>query len=161
MIRSDTLWLAMSVLYNETMARTILPVSNVQLDEGYFVPAHPVSMVLVPYGLYLTFASYLCPSSCIPPILPLGPLATYLGTNFNFLMGSISAVAAALHVGEAIQAWYLSSVIYRLNNLSIILWTLNVFFFGIFGFWPLAFPEFFYSVKDTYCSIPGASCFNI
>jgi len=146
---------------SDCLARTILPVSSVQLDDGYFVPAYPVFMVLVPYGLFLTFSSYLCPSTCIPSSLPLGSLATYLGTNFNFLMGSISAVAAALHVGEAIQAWYLSSVIYRLNSLSVILWTLNVFFFGIFGFWPLAFPELFSSVSDTYCSLPGAACFNI
>ena len=141
--------------------RTILPVSEIQLNDGFFVPAYPLFMVLVPYGLFLTFSSYLCPTTCIPSFLPLGPLATFLGTNFNFLMGSISAIAAALHVGESIQAWYLSLVIYKLNRLSVILWTLNVFFFGIFGFWPLAFPATFYSVKDAYCSFPGATCFNV
>ena len=162
----------MSLLYNSSylqdlnyeitgVERTILPISDIQLPDGYFVPAYPLSMVLVPYGLFLTFSSFLCPSTCLPSFLPLSSLATYLGTNYNFLMGSISAVAAALHVGEAIQAWYLSSIIYRLNSLSIILWTLNVFFFGIFGFWPLAFPDFFYSVKDIYCSLPGATCFNV
>ena len=91
--------------------RTILPMSYIQLPDGYFVPAYPLSMVLVPYGLFLTFSSFLCPSTCVPSFLPLSSLASYLGTNYNFLMGSISAVAAALHVGEAIQAWYLSSII--------------------------------------------------
>ena len=147
----------------ETFAvdRTVLPVSDIQLNDAFFVPAYPLFMVLVPYGLFLTFSSYLCPTTCIPSFLPLGSLATFLGTNFNFLMGSISAIAAALHVGEAIQAWYLSLVIYKLNRLSVILWTLNVFFFGIFGFWPLGFPDFFYSVKDIYCSLPAATCFNV
>merc|ERR1719318_1199488 len=84
------------------LARTVLPVSDIQLAPGYFVPAYPLFMLLVPYGLFLTFSSFLCPSTCIPSSLP-------LGTHANFLMGSISAVAAALHVGEAVQAWYLSS----------------------------------------------------
>ena len=51
-----------------------------------------------------------------------------------------SAIAAALHVGEAVQAFFLASLQYNLNPLVVLLWTLNVFFFGIFGFWPLAFP---------------------
>ena len=143
------------------MANTQYLESTLQLDDGYFVPAHPLLMVLVLYGLFLTFTSFICPLTCIPFSLPLGSFATFLGTNFNFLMGIISAIAAALHVGEAILAWYFSLFIYRLNTLSIILWTLNVFLFGIFGFWPLAFPELFYSVSDEYCSLPGASCFNI
>ena len=53
----------------------------------------------------------------------------------------LSAIAAALHVGEAIQAFFLASFQYNLNPLVVLLWTLNVFFFGIFGFWPLAFPQ--------------------
>ena len=52
-----------------------------------------------------------------------------------------SAIAAALHVGEAVQAFFLASLQYNLNPLVVLLWTLNVFFFGIFGFWPLAFPQ--------------------
>ena len=52
-----------------------------------------------------------------------------------------SAIAAALHVGEAVQALFLASLQYNLNPLVVLLWTLNVFFFGIFGFWPLAFPQ--------------------
>jgi len=132
--------------------------STSQLSENFFVPAYPIWMVLVPYGLYLTFSSYFCPTTCLPTGLPLAPLATWLGTNLNFLMGIISAIAAALHVGEAVQAFYLSSVVYRLSSASVLLWTLNVFFFGIFGFWPLAFPDFFRSVEATYCSLPGALC---
>ena len=52
-----------------------------------------------------------------------------------------SAIAAALHVGEAVQAFVLASLQYNLNPIVVLLWTLNVFFFGIFGFWPLAFPQ--------------------
>ena len=52
-----------------------------------------------------------------------------------------SAIAAALHVGEAVQAFFLASLQYNLNPFVVLLWTLNVFFFGIFGFWPLAFPQ--------------------
>jgi len=133
-------------------------VSEIALNPNFFVLAYPLWIVLVPYGLYLTFSSYLCPAACLPSYLPLSGLATWLGTNLNFLMGVISAVAAALHVGEAIQAFYLSSVVYQLSPLYVFLWTANVFFFGIFGFWPLAFPDFFYSVSSTYCSLPGSLC---
>jgi len=71
-----------------------------------------------------------------------------------------SAIAAALHVGEAVQAFFLASLQYNLNPLVVLLWTLNVFFFGIFGFWPLAFPQVFQDNKATYCSLPGSLCFN-
>ena len=98
--------------YSEVIDRTSLPTSVIQLNQNFFVPANIISMVLVPYGLYLTFSSFLCPTTCLPSSLPLAPLATYLGTNFNFLMGSISAVAAALHLGEAVQAFYLARFFY-------------------------------------------------
>jgi len=117
-------------------------------------------MVLVPYGLYLTFSSFLCPTTCLPSFLPLSSLATFLGTSFNPLMGVISVIAATLHIGEAVLAWILASAYYHLNSLTVLLWTLNVFFFGIFGFWPLAFPQVFQDVKSTYCSLPGATCFH-
>ena len=93
-----------------------------------------------------------------------------------------SAIAAALHVGEAVQAFFLASFQYNLNPLVVLLWTLNVFFFGIFGFWPLAYPQVaidndhdcgdrdvlhwtifiqvFQDNKATYCAIPGSLCFN-
>ena len=130
------------------------------LQPDFFVPAYPLWMVLVPYGLYLTFTSYLCPT-CLPASLPAAPLARWLGTNANFLMGLVSAVAAALHVGEAAQAWFLASRVYRLHSTAVALWTLNVFLFGIFGFWPLAFPDIFYFVSEFYCDIPGAACFGV
>ena len=76
-------------------------ITNIQLNEGFFVPAHPLWMVLVPYGLYLTFASYLCPTTCLPSFLPLAPLATFLGTSFPLLMGTVSAISVSLHIGEA------------------------------------------------------------
>lgn len=136
-------------------------VSSIQLNEGFFVPAHPLWMILVPYGLYLTFASYLCPTTCLPAFLPLAPLATLLGTSFPLLMGTLSAVAGSLHIGEAVQAWHLARNVYGLNSVTVSLWTFNVFFFGIFGFWPLAFPDHFYLVRDVYCAVPGASCFNV
>ena len=52
----------------EVIDRSII--SSIQLNEGFFVPAHPLWMILVPYGLYLTFASYLCPTTCLPSFLP-------------------------------------------------------------------------------------------
>ena len=136
-------------------------ITSIQLREGFFVPAHPLWMILVPYGLYLTFASYLCPTTCLPSFLPLATLATFLGTSFPLLMGALSAVAGSLHIGEAIQAWHLARNVYSLNSIAVSLWTFNVLFFGIFGFWPLAFPDIFYSVRETYCAIPGALCFNV
>lgn len=147
--------------YEMIQEKTFLGVTNIELKPGFFVPAHVVSMILVPYGLYLTFSSYLCPTTCLPSWLPLAGLATLLGTQLNLLMGIISLVAASLHVGEAALAWQLSRNVYNLNPTTVALWTLNVFFFGIFGFWPLAFPDKFYSVSDTYCQLPGAACYNI
>ena len=148
-----------NISFFEVSDRSII--SSIQLNEGFFVPAHPLWMILVPYGLYLTFASYLCPTTCLPSFLPLAPLATFLGTSFPLLMGTLSAVAGSLHIGEAVQAWHLARNVYSLNSVTVSLWTFNVFFFGIFGFWPLAFPDLFYSVRDVYCAVPGASCFNV
>ena len=147
--------------YSEVIDRTSLPTSVIQLNQNFFVPANIISMILVPYGLYLTFTSFLCPTTCLPSWLPLAPLATYLGTNFNFLMGAISAVAAALHLGEAVQAYYLARYFYHLNPLTVILWTINVFFFGIFGFFPLAFPDLFYFISDEYCRLPTVICIGV
>ena len=39
-------------------------ITSIQLSEGFFVPAHPLWMILVPYIVYLTFASFL--SSLLP-----------------------------------------------------------------------------------------------
>ena len=137
-------------------------ITSIQLREGFFVPAHPLWMILVPYGLYLTFASYLCPTTCLPSFLPLATLATFLGTSFPLLMGTLSAMIGILHIGVyPIQAWHLATNVYSLNSVTVSLWIVNVFLFGIFGLWPLAFPDIFYLVRDTYCAIPGASCFNV
>ena len=136
-------------------------ITSIQLREGFFVPAHPLWMILVPYIVYLTLGSFLCPTTCLPSFLPLAPLATLLGTSFPLLMGTLSAVAGSLHIGEAIQAWHLARNVYSLNSIAVSLWTFNVLFFGIFGFWPLAFPDIFYSVRETYCAIQGALCFNV
>jgi len=135
--------------------------TSIQVNEEFFVPAHPVFMVLIPYGLFLTFTSFLCPL-CLLPLapLPLAPLATFLGLKFNSLMGILSFVAASLHIGEAIQAFEIANV-YGLSLTSTLLWTANTLAFGIFGMWPLAFVDFFYSVSDTYCQFPGSSCFNV
>ena len=73
-------------------------------------------------------------------------------------MGALSAVAAALHVGEAVQAFYLANYHYGLNPLTVVLWTVNTFFFGIFGFFPLAFPSLFYYFSDEYCRLPTIIC---
>ena len=140
--------------------RVLDRVSSVTLNPGFFVPAHVISMILVPYGLYLTFSSYLCPTTCLPSFLPLASLATFLGTQFNLIMGILSLVAAGLHVFEAALAWNLATV-YQLNPTTSLLWVVNVFLFGIFGFWPLAFPDIFYSVDEVYCQLPGAACFNV
>ena len=137
-------------------------ITSIQLREGFFVPAHPLWMILVPYGLYLTFASYLCPTTCLPSFLPLAPLVTLLGTSFPLLMGTLSAMIGILHIGVyPIQAWHLATNVYSLNSVTVSLWIVNVFLFGIFGFWPLAFPDIFYSVRETYCAIQGALCFNV
>ena len=137
-------------------------ITSIQLSEGFFVPAHPLWMILVPYIVYLTFASFLCPTTCLPSFLPLAPLATLLGTSFPLLMGTLSAMIGILHIGVyPIQAWHLATNVYSLNSVTVSLWIVNVFLFGIFGFWPLAFPDIFYLVRDTYCAIPGASCFNV
>ena len=77
----------------------------------------------------------------IRQFLSLGPHPMYSNTDFYEQTHYHSAIAAALHVGEAVQAFFLASLQYNLNPLVVLLWTLNVFFFGIFGFWPLAFPQ--------------------
>ena len=128
----------------------LVPASTTQLQPGFLVPAHPLWVVLVPYGLYLTFSSALCPASCLPAALPLAPLAAQHGTAAPGLMRGLSLVAAALHLGEAAEAWRLASSVYSLHSATAALWTLNVFLFGIFGFWPLAFPDLFYSVREDF-----------
>ena len=49
----------------------------------------------------------------------------------------------------------------RFDQITVALQTLNALAFGIFGFWPLAFPDLFYSVAPKYCTLPLAGCFNL
>ena len=136
-------------------------VTDIDLNPGFFVPPHLVALVLVPYGLYLLFSSYLCPLTCLPSWLPLASMASFLGTQFKLAMGLIILVTMAWHAKDAVLAWHLANNIYHLSPPTVAVWILSVVFFGIFGYWPLAFPDIFFSVSDTYCKIPGAICFNI
>ena len=63
--------------------------SKVQLQPDYFVPPHPISIVTIPYGLFLVFAAWLDPE-LIPQDWPLGALAYYLGINYNGLVAFMS-----------------------------------------------------------------------
>ena len=135
-------------------------ISHKPLDAGFFIPAHPVWLI-VPYALYLTFASYLCPVTCLPPFLPLAPLLTSLGTTSPVMMGSFSALFGSIHIGEALQAWHLARNVYSLNMVTSGLWAFTGGFFGLVGFWPLAFPDIFLPMSDMYCSIPGVWCLNV
>ena len=75
----------------------------------------------------------------------------FLGENAHGLVAALSAFAAVSHIGEAMYAFYLAGKIYKLRPINVLLWTLNTFFFGIFGFWPLAFPDFYFSIEADYC----------
>merc|ERR1711990_358033 len=60
------------------------------LNSGFFVPVHPVLGIVICYGLYLTFCSALCPLQCLPSYLPLGSLASYLGTQYHLAMSILA-----------------------------------------------------------------------
>ena len=63
----------------------------------FFVPVHPVLMLgkgasnckrkftstilVICYGMYLTFSSAICPLSCLPSALPVASFASNLGTS--------------------------------------------------------------------------------
>ena len=135
-------------------------ISQKPLEAGFFIPAHPM-WIIVPYALYLTFSSYLCPVVCLPPFLPLAPLLTSLGTSFPLMMGSFSALFGAIHIGEAMQAWHLARDVYSLDMVTSGLWAFTGGFFGLVGFWPLAFPDLFLPMSDIYCSLPFVWCLNV
>ena len=63
-------------------------------------------MVWFSYLLWLTFEYYLCPF-CLLSFLPMAPLATFTSTFFPLFMAPI----------------------------TMSIWIVNLFFFGIFGFW--------------------------
>ena len=66
-------------------------------------------------------------------------------------MAALSAFSAVAHISEAMYAFYLAGKVYKLKTINVILWTLNAFCFGIFGLWPLAFPDFYFSIENEYC----------
>ena len=146
--------------YSQLEASEKSIISQKPLDAGFFIPAHPVWLI-VPYALYLTFASFLCPITCLPSFLPLAPLLTSLGTSYPVMMGSFSALFGAIHMGEALQAWHLAREVYNLNPVTSGLWSVTGFFFGLVGFWPLAFPDVFLRMSDSYCTMPGVWCLNV
>ena len=70
-----------------------------RLPVNFYVPPHPIVIVAIPYGLLLTFLAAFSPAS-IPSTAPLGLLAAYLGTNFNFWMVLLSILAGSMHIGR-------------------------------------------------------------
>ena len=91
---------------------------------------------MICYGLYLTFCSALCPLQCLPAYLPLGSLASYLGTEYHLAMSILAAVAAGLHVMESLYAFYLTRFKLNMKPATIALWTINILIAGIFGKFP-------------------------
>ena len=63
---------------------------------------------------------------------------------------NLNTGAGILHLIEPIWALYIAGT-YGLNLTTSVLWAFSGLIFGIFGLWPLVFPEFFFSVKDQYC----------
>jgi len=122
---------------------------NRVFKENFFVPAHPILFIAIVYGLFLTFASAICPQTCLSMYLPLGSFASMLGKDYStgylcrqlcqFLLFPVSvmiviAVGAGLaHVGEALYCLHLTKNKHKMKKNIILLWTLNVFFVGIFG----------------------------
>ena len=129
--------------------------SKVQLEADFFVPPNPLFVVAIPYGLFIVFAAWLSPE-LIPQTWPLGALAYYLGTNYNGLVAVISIIAGILHLIEPIWALYLAGT-YGLNLSTSVMWAFSGLVYGIFGLWPLVFPDFFFQIKDQYCKYSPCS----
>ena len=123
---------------------------------NFFIPAHPVLALLIPYGLLLTFSSALFPDN-IPSFIPLGELAKYLGNTYPTLMQFLALFAAAAHVSYPFYMIKLT-IRYQLLPKESFLWIFNGFFFGIFGIWPLVFYDIFLNHATTYCNIPLSIC---
>ena len=123
---------------------------------NFFIPAHPVIAILIPYGLLITFSSALFPQN-IPSFVPLGELARYLGENYPTMMQLLSLFAAGLHVSYPFYMIKLA-LEYQLLPKQIVLWAVNGLFFGIFAIWPIIFYDFFLENMVTYCNIPLALC---
>ena len=122
----------------------------------FFVPAHPVVALLIPYGLLLTFSSALFPDN-IPSFVPLGELARYLGNEYPTLMQFLALFAATIHVTYPFYMIKLAQR-YDLLQKQTMLWALNGFFFGIFAIWPLVFYDFYLENEAMYCDIPLSIC---
>ena len=133
----------------------VIPNKNNQ-PSNFFVPAHPVITLLVPYGLLLTFSAALFPEN-IPTFVPLGELARYLGNEFSVLMQFLALFAASAHAAYPFYIVTLSKR-YQLRLKQTILWAINGFFFGIFAIWPLVFYDFYVQNEAMYCNIPLAIC---
>ena len=88
---------------------------------------------MISYGLYLTFASAICPASCLPSYLPLAGLAKTLGTDFSEVMIVIAVGAFIAHICEAVTCVYFCKTRFKMQPVTIILWGVNVLIVGIFG----------------------------
>jgi len=122
---------------------------KIQFPPDFYVPPHPIAVATIPYGLFLVFAAWLAPQ-LIPQTWPLGGLAYYLGINYNGLVAFLSIFAGIVHLLDPIWVLYLAGT-YGLDLATGVLWAINAFGFGIFGIWPLVFPDFWDSVKNQYC----------
>ena len=136
--------------------RFTMSITRANPPPDFFVPPHPLIALLIPYGLLLTFSSALFPDN-IPPFIPLGELAKYLGNEYSSLMQFVALFAATVHVAYPFYIITLS-LKYQFMFKQTLLWVVNGFFFGIFSIWPLIFYDFYLENKTTYCNIPLAIC---
>ena len=130
---------------------------SVEEESEFFVVPHPLILVGIPYGIFLTFLSALFPTS-IPSFLPLGPLATWLGLTFPALMNFLSIFVIVTHLGEP---FYVLHLVHKkgIRRRQALLWVASAVFYGIFGAWPLYFQDFYQSAgQDIYCNLPLSIC---
>ncbi len=90
-------------------------------------------ILVIVYGLYLTFASAICPASCLPSQLPLAGLAKTLGTDYSEVMIVIAVGAFVAHICEAALCVYFCKTRFKMEPVTILLWGINVLVVGIFG----------------------------
>merc|ERR1711953_1433594 len=123
--------------------------------------SHPVLLLVICYGLYLTFCSAVCPLACLPSYLPAASLASNLGTEHPLVMWIVAGAAAGLHVAESLYCLHLTWVRLNMRPTVVLLWTVNILLAGIFGLWVLLFPKAFLSISGVYCRIPASFCYNV
>ena len=97
------------------------------------MPSLKSNFSVIVYGLYLTFASALCPASCLPSSLPLAGLAKTLGTDNSEVMIAVAVGAFLAHVCEAVTCVYFCKTRFKMQPGTTILWGVNVLIVGIFG----------------------------